>query len=113
MSPRLLSALLAVTSLSLCGGCGTLEGNFNPALRSYYYRGVRQDLRYLAGEIPDGVNESARKLPLSLIFWPEFKSCVLADLPFSAAMDTINLPVDILYPLPRSSTNAPIGKGAS
>jgi uncharacterized protein YceK len=111
MNPRLLPALFALTSLSLCSGCGTFSANFNPELSPYYYRGVRQDLQWLV-EDPYWVDESVRKPPLSLIFRPEFKLCVLADLPLSAAMDTINLPVDILYPFPRSSTNAPTGNGA-
>ena len=111
MSPRLLPALFAISSLSLCSGCGTLQANFDPELSPYYYRGVRQDLQWLV-EDPYWVDESVRKPPLSVISWPMLKLCVLADLPLSAAMDTINLPVDILYPLPRSSTNASTSNGA-
>jgi len=112
MSPRSRLALFAAASLFLCGGCGTFSANFDPEPSRCYYRGVRQDLQWLA-KAPDWVPEPGRKPPLSILVWPEQKLFPLCDLPLSAAMDTINLPVHILYPLPCSSTNALAGKGAS
>ena len=73
---RIFAAILIVAG---CGGCSTVGTLVSGSEDCYLYSGTRQDVRFLRGKVADCTGLSA------------ILGC--ADLPWSAALDTMLVPI--------------------
>ena len=87
-------------AFSACSGCGTL-GTHIPNQSPGVYAGVRADVKEIfhPSEINDGV---IGHIPRGVLV-----PCFIIDLPLSAAMDTLFLPIDLTYRKQKAAAATP------
>jgi uncharacterized protein YceK len=90
--------IVALIALLVCSGCGSLLVQHNS--KAGPYPGTRLDAHSIAHPSFDGISLGGHSDPKSSggSFSPVALVGGIIDLPFSAALDTLLLPVDLWYP---------------
>jgi uncharacterized protein YceK len=89
--------VLFLTVIALASGCGSL-GMHPPHEAPGLYGGVRTEIKFI-GHPPNMTDSVVGHIPRGVIV----TGCII-DLPFSAALDTLFLPIDLTYHKPKNSS---------
>ena len=100
MVPMRLKLVLGVTSfITLCIGlgCASIRTHVSEVEEPEVYGGVRADARLIAHPHEMGDSKVGHFEPWAIVTYS------IIDLPFSAALDTLLLPIDLTYQKPGAS----------